>query len=273
MVRVGTGCRYAGCGPCRMARAGGVASLRRVSRSASPQPPAPGSKPGPQGQADTAAPPAETAQTLDRGLQVLQLLGSSEGHAGLTISQLAVHLGVGRAVVYRLVATLVARDFATRAADGRVRLGPALSRLAVSMRPVLVEVARPVLRDLAERAGATAHLTIAEAGEALALVVVEPSWTDFHVAYRIGSRHPLRQGAAGRAILAGRTGSSAVVQTAGELQSGAHGLAAPVQGVPGLEASVGVVALQAFASPQVAEAVTDAAQALALALTGPLPAP
>jgi DNA-binding IclR family transcriptional regulator len=131
-----------------------------------------------------------------------------------------------------------------------LRLGPALSRLAVS--------------------------TIAEAegrGQALALVVVEPSWTDFHVAYRIGSRHPLRQGAAGRAILAGRTGSSAVVQTAGELQSGAHGLAAPVQGVPGLEASVGVVALQSFASPQVAEAVTDAAQALALGLTGPLPAP
>ena len=229
------------------------------------------SPPAPPSPVDPAAGPAETAQTLDRGLQILQLLGSSQGHSGLTISQLAGHLGVGRAVVYRLVATLVARDFATRAADGRVRLGPALARLSVSMRPVLVEVARPVLRDLADRAGATAHLTIAESGEALALVVVEPSWTDFHVAYRIGSRHPLGQGAAGRAILAGRSGRAEVVETAGELQSGAHGLAAPVLGVPGLEASVGVVALQAFVSPQVREAVLSAAQAVGQALAGPLP--
>lgn len=225
----------------------------------------------PSSPVDPAAGAAETSQTLDRGLQVLQLLGSSEGHSGLTISQLAGHLGVGRAVVYRLVATLVARDFATRAADGRVRLGPALARLSVSMRPVLVEAARPVLRDLADRAGATAHLTISESGEALALVVVEPSWTDFHVAYRVGSRHPLRQGAAGRAILAGRSGRGDVVETAGELQSGAHGLAAPVLGVPGLEASVGVVALQSLASPQTREAVLAAAQAVSLALAGPLP--
>ena len=36
------------------------------------------------------------------------------------------------------------------------------------------------------------------------MAVVEPSWTDFHVSYRVGSRHPLHQGAAGKAILLGR---------------------------------------------------------------------
>jgi DNA-binding IclR family transcriptional regulator len=148
-----------------------VASLRRVK----PTPSSPAADPG------TGA--GERAQTLDRGLVLLQLLGSPRGHGGLTISELAAHLEVGRAVVYRLVATLVARGFATRGADGRVRLGPALARLSVSLRPVLVEAARPVLRGLADRVGATAHLTVAESGEALALAVVEPSWTDFHVAY------------------------------------------------------------------------------------------
>jgi DNA-binding IclR family transcriptional regulator len=207
----------------------------------------------------------ETAQTLDRGLQILQLLASPSGHGGMTISHLADHLGVGRAVVYRLVATLVARDFASRGPDGRVRLGIAGARLSVAVRPMLVEAARPVLRQLADEAGATAHLTIAEGNEALALLVVEPSWTDFHVAYRVGSRHPLTRGAAGRALLAGREGKAGVVVTEGELQSGAYGVAAPVLDVPGLEASLGLVSMGPLAG-SVGELVLAAGSRLARAL-------
>lgn len=206
----------------------------------------------------------ETAQTLDRGLQLLQVLGSPGAQAGLTVTELAERLGVGRTVVYRLVSTLAARDFVTRSADGRVRLGLAMTRLALAVRPVIIDLARPVLRRLAEQRGATAHLTVAEGDDALAVLVVEPSWTDFHVAYRVGSRHPLDQGAAGRAILAGRRGSADAVATHDELQVGAHGVAAPVLGVPGLEASVGLVAMQPLADA--ADDVAAAAQELARAL-------
>lgn len=185
----------------------------------------------------------ETSQTLDRGLAVLDLLAEPEHATGMSVSELARALGVGRAVVYRLVATLAARDYVTRTPDGAVRLGVGVTRLGVAVRPMLTAAARPILRDLAEATGATAHLTIAEGAEALALVVVEPSWPDFHVAYRVGSRHPLDQGAAGRAILAGRAGGVEPVSSDGELQAGAHGVAAPVPEVPGLEASVGVVSL------------------------------
>lgn len=211
----------------------------------------------------------EVSQTLDRGLQILLLLGSAEGQSGLTVSQLSARLGVGRAVVYRLLTTLLARDFATRSPDGRVRLGAAVTRLSVAVRPVLAELARPVLAELADRTGATAHLTIADGQQALALVVVEPTWTSLHVAYRVGSRHPLALGAAGRAILAGRTGRPEVVPTEGELQQGAHGVAAPVLGVPGLEASVGVVAMQPLTDDAVAAAVLAAAAEVARALVGP----
>lgn len=206
----------------------------------------------------------ETAQTLDRGLQLLQVLGSPGAQGGLTVTELAERLGVGRTVVYRLVSTLAGRDFVTRSADGRVRLGLAMTRLALAVRPVVIELARPVLRQLAEERGATAHLTVAEGGDALAVLVVEPSWTDFHVAYRVGSRHPLDQGAAGRAILAGRRGSTEVVATRDELQVGAHGVAAPVVGVTGLEASVGLVSMQPLtdAAPDIAAAAAELGQAL-----------
>ena len=119
----------------------------------------------------------ETSQTLDRGLAVLQLLGSREHASGLTVTELAALLGVGRPVVYRLVATLEARDFVTRREDGRIRLGLAITRLSASVLPLLREGALPALRALADEVGATAHLTVVDGGEALAIAVVEPSWT------------------------------------------------------------------------------------------------
>lgn len=208
----------------------------------------------------------ETAQTLDRGLQVLQALGAPGHVRGMTMSELAAHLDLARPVVYRLVATLEGRDFVTRGSDGRVRLALGIVRLQLAVRPMLAEAARPVLRALADEVGATAHLTVADGEEALALVVVEPSWTDFHVSYRVGSRHPLSRGAAGRAILEARAGEQSPVVTSGELQQGAHGLAAPVVGVPGLEASVGVVSSAPLEQGTVAPAVLGAARDVAAAL-------
>ncbi|MFK3985309.1 IclR family transcriptional regulator [Micromonospora sp. NPDC050397] len=206
----------------------------------------------------------ETAQTLDRGLRLLHLVADAPG--GLTVTEAASRLGVGRAVVYRLVGALSQHGLVRRDAAGRLRLGVGVLHLARRAQPLLAEGALPALRRLAEQAGATAHLTVVEAGEAVAIAVVEPSWTTFHVAYRTGYRHALERGAAGQAILAGRSGRPDPVASSGELQPGAYGVAAPVLGVPGLEASVGVVALAPLAVPTVGEQVRHAAQTISQAL-------
>ena len=66
---------------------------------------------------------------------------------------------------------------------------------------------------------------------------------------------------------ASETGSAPYVMTSGELQAGARGLAAPVRGVDGLEASVGIVTLGDFDAdeigPQVSEAAAEVAARLA----------
>jgi len=186
--------------------------------------------------------PAEISQTLDRGLRVLDVLASASG--GLTVTEVASTLEVNRTVVYRLVSTLEQHALVRRDPRGRLHVGLGVLHLASAVQPVLRDLAVPVLRELAEAVGCTAHLTVADGEEALALAVVEPSWTDFHVSYRIGSRHPLNQGAAGKAILLGRQAvAEPYAVTAGELQAGAHGLAAPVRGIDGLEASIGIVTL------------------------------
>lgn len=211
--------------------------------------------------------PSETSQTLDRGLQVLGVLASTPG--GLTVTELAQRLGVNRTVVYRLVTTLEGHALVRRDSKARLHIGLGVLQLASGVQPVLRDQALPVLRRLAEDTGCTAHLTVADGEEALALAVVEPSWTDFHVAYRVGARHPLQQGAAGKAILLGRRRERVpFALTSGELQSGARGLAAPVLGVDGLEASVGIVTIggsidESVLGPQVVSAAGAIAARLA----------
>jgi DNA-binding IclR family transcriptional regulator len=208
--------------------------------------------------------PRETSQTLDRGLTVLELLAAQPN--GMTVNEIAGSLQVGRTVVYRLIATLEDHRLVRRDHDGRARLGVGALGLARAVQPLLRSAAVPALRELADSVGATAHLTVTDGNEALAIAVVEPSWTDFHVAYRTGSRHPLDRAAAGRAILRGRTGEAGIVTSSGELQPGAYGIAAPVLGVPGLEASVGVVALAPLDVMSVGARVARAAATVSEAL-------
>ena len=212
---------------------------------------------------------AETSQTLDRGLRVLEVVAESPD--GLTVTELAAALGIGRTVVYRLVVTLEQHAFLRRSADGRCRLGLGVLAMGRQVQPVVRDTAMPALRLLADAVGATAVLTVVDGQEALSAVVVEPTRSDLHVALRAGARQPLENGAAGRAILAARTTAGRpldppwVVAT-GDGPQGAYGLAVPVLGVPGLEASVGVLALrdlnEAEIGPRVARAAGEIARAL-----------
>jgi DNA-binding IclR family transcriptional regulator len=208
----------------------------------------------------------ETSQTLDRGIRVLELLAAS-GSRGMSISELAAGLDVGRPVVYRLLATLIEHNLVRRFDDGQLRVSLGLLPLAAAAHGGMRQIAQPILRDLANRVGATAHLTVADGDEAIAVAVEEPRWTDFHVSYRVGSVHPVTRGAAGKAIVAGRQGHDSLVESIGELQDGARGYAVPLLGIEGVEASVGVVTVDAVNTGEVGAHVRWAAAAIAEILT------
>lgn len=220
----------------------------------------------------------EWSKTLDRGLQVLETL--ADAGERLTIGDLARRLGMHRTVVYRLVGTLESHRLAHRHPDGRYGVGLGTVALARNVAaPRLAEVTLPVLSDLADRAGATAFLAVAEGEEATAIAVVEPRQGSIHVAYRVGSRHALDRGAGGLAILATRpphpderaevaeARRRGYAITSGELQSGAVGIAAAVPIEAALEVSLGVVALGSLDEPAVAPVVLDSAGRVA-ALVG-----
>lgn len=215
------------------------------------------------GGGEPAGPGKESSLTLERGLNLLQAIAEAESEAP-TISDLATAVGVSRAAVYRLLGPLQTRGLVRREGS-KVRLGLGVLWLAGRVLPQLRFASLPALRALSERVGATVHLTVADGSEAQAIAVVEPSWTSYHVSYRTGTRHSVQRGAAGRAIDLPADGPKWLAST-GELQPGAFGVAAPVHGVPGLRASVGVVALEPLSPDEVGPLVVETTSAVAEAL-------
>ncbi len=217
-----------------------------------------------------------TLQTLDRGLVALELIARHTGE--LSVADLASHLDVHRAIAYRLVATLEGHGLVSRAADGNLCLGAAVAKLASRFEPQLRAVARPLLQRLAERARATAFISVAQGEECVVVLVVEPEAGLLRVGYRVGSRHPLTRGAAGIAILAAREPApdepEAVTEarragyslTRGQLQEGAVGVASPLAragSAATLEACVGVVAMNDLNTEVAIDAVKETAGVIA----------
>lgn len=141
-----------------------------------------------------------TAQTLSRGVRILELLADRGGSA--TIPQIVAGLGLHRSIVYRLLRTLEEHGLVARDERGRVRLGLRLAALASSVERDIQSAALPELRAAAEELGATCFLVVLDRDEVVTLVSVEPSRSRVTVAENPGSEHPLGVGGPGRAIAA-----------------------------------------------------------------------
>lgn len=207
----------------------------------------------------------DTSQTLGRGLDVLDLVAASP--SGLTPAQIASELGLSRTIVYRLVGTLVDRHLVRRNRDGLLTAGLGTLRLSVNVAATLREGTREILENLSEELGATSHLSVADGDEALAVSVVEPRHTTFHVTYRRGSRTPLDLGALGEAILAAQRGEHGVFESEGQLVAGAKGVVAAIPDLAGFSACVGVVTLAPTDTSGWGARVQQAADQLAAELT------
>lgn len=210
------------------------------------------------------------SQTLDRGLEVIDLVAAAPD--GVTVAQLTELLGTPRTNVVRLLNTLASRNYVVQNPDGRYRLGSRPLELARLVQPVVRVIAQKVLQRLADRTGATAHLTAAEGDDAVALLVVEPRTATYHVSYQAGARRPLTRGASGFAILSARPPATAELPEVaaarkrgwavshGQIESGTWGAAAPIRHPQHPDLSVGVVYLGEPADPDTAtQAVLQAA--------------
>ena len=207
---------------------------------------------------------SETSQTFSRGLDVLTLLASSP--QGRTPSQIAAELDLSRTIVYRLVSTLVAHRLVRRTAAGSIVMAPGSLALTEHVLGAIRHTTRTVLADLARDTAATAHFSVADGDDILAVAVEEPPLTTFHLAYRVGARTPRDRGALGDAIAASARGEAGVFESHGQLIPGAHGIVASLPGIDGPPAAIGLVTLSGQETPQMRDALTAAATRLSAEL-------
>lgn len=103
------------------------------------------------------APQAGGVQSLERALDILEVLGRSEGELG--VSEIGLSVGLANGTVHRLLSTLTRRGYARQVSDSRkYTLGPRAVTLASSSRERLGPLARPFLKELMEVSRESANL-------------------------------------------------------------------------------------------------------------------
>ena len=140
-----------------------------------------------------------TAQTLDRGLQILELLANGEHEPNIT--EIAKALDVHRTIAHRLVATLEQRDFVTRSSGNRYQLGTGLLRLSGRIGGQLRAMARPALKALNQELDETVHLVVLAGTDIMFLDAYESSKA-LRVTSRVGQSMPAHTTSVGKAMLA-----------------------------------------------------------------------
>ncbi len=144
----------------------------------------------------------ERNSTADRALEILAMY--SEELPVLSGAEVASRLGVARSTAYRYLQSLVASRFLEDAPGGGFRLGMRVLELARLARRShgLLEIAAPVMSDLAEAVNETTLLTRRIGGIVVCLHRVESRVNPVRISYEPGSTFPLNAGASALALLA-----------------------------------------------------------------------
>ncbi len=191
---------------------------------------------------------------------MLRALGTSDD--GATVAEISTRTGLDRAVLYRLLSTLLDEGFVTRDESTReFHLGVALVELGARASEDLevTRLAATGMQQLMELSREAVCLAVRDGDEAVVVDRVEPPGLFVRIGYAVGFRHALGVGAHGRALLASLPAAPGLpalpravrdgIRRAGyavstdELELGASGVAAPILDARGQAvAALGVVA-------------------------------
>ena len=148
-----------------------------------------------------------TSRLRDRnGVQVIaraaEIIRALEGSNGMSLGLLAGKVGLPKSTVRRIIAALDSENFVVSTSPGgRLRLGPALVRIAHSIRFPIAETARPYLRKLSEITGETVDLALLDGNKAVFVDQI-PGSQRLRAVSAVGVSFPLHCTANGKAMLA-----------------------------------------------------------------------
>ncbi|MFK5634866.1 MULTISPECIES: IclR family transcriptional regulator [unclassified Ornithinimicrobium] len=139
-------------------------------------------------------------QSVDRALDVLEVLADHRGTLGVT--EVARAAGLPPGTAHRLLVALAQRGWVRQDPGRRYGVGPAAMRLGDAAYRELAAVAAPALRAAVEATGETANLAVLE-GDQMVYVAQSPSPHTLRIFAEVGRRVPLHSTAVGKVALAG----------------------------------------------------------------------
>ncbi len=139
-------------------------------------------------------------QSLERSLDILELLGQSENELGVT--EIAPTVGLANGTAHRLLSTLIRRGYARQNPENRrYALGIKAYTLATAAREHLGPLARPFLTELMEVSQESSNLATLEKNSVVYLDQV-PASRMVRMFTEPGKRSPLHSTGTGKVLLA-----------------------------------------------------------------------
>ncbi len=139
-------------------------------------------------------------QVIARAASILRAL--EDENAGLSLGQIAQRVNLARSTVQRIVSALETEKLLIAATpNGRVRLGPAILRLAASVRSDFLAMARPHLERLSQELEETVDLATVKKDQLIFIDQVIGSQR-LRMVSAVGETFPLYCTANGKAYLA-----------------------------------------------------------------------
>jgi len=142
-----------------------------------------------------------TVPGLARGLHLLMQFNREERE--LSGAELSRRMGLPRASVFRMLFTLEQGGFLERCPDGvSYKLGLSVLRLGFELLASmeLTEVGRPVIEELRDRCGFSAHVVVRDARDVVFIAKAAGGNAMFH-SIQVGARLPAHATVLGRALL------------------------------------------------------------------------
>ncbi len=148
-------------------------------------------------------PPGGTPGGVQVIARVAQVFRALDGEPqGLSLTQLAVRLGLPRSTVHRIVSALLAEGLLESASpSGRVRIGPEFARLATSSRRELWREAEPYMRRIYDALGETVDCAVLD-GDHVRVVHLFVTHHPLRAVADIGASFPLYGSSKGKVLLA-----------------------------------------------------------------------
>jgi len=147
--------------------------------------------------------PGEAASPRTVADNVLQVLVLLSQRGKLRVVDVANELGVARSTAHRLLSSLLHRQFVVQDAQHAYHAGPVFTKLGLgpTRRTELVSTLRPLLEEVRERTGETAHLAVLE-GNGVRFLDCAESFRQLRVSAKVGALLPAHTNSAGRVLLA-----------------------------------------------------------------------